>query len=219
MEQDTIIINPKSSVTHAIIWLHGLGADGSDFVPLIPQLALPQDHSIRFIFPHAPVRPVTINNGFEMPAWFDIISLERTEKQDEQGIKQTQQTIEALIQEQLDQGIPSNNIFLAGFSQGGAMALYTALRYDKPLAGIVALSTYLPLADALDNEANAANKATPIFMAHGNFDNVVLPEWGTRTKQRLQKNGYQLQWHDYDMDHSVCQQEISDLASWLQERL
>jgi len=184
---------------------------------MVSQLELPHDHGVRFIFPHAPVRPITLNFGFEMRAWFDITTLGKTgdEHEDEEGIKEAQQSIEALIEEQIQSGIPSERIILGGFSQGGAMALYTGLRYPKTLGGIVALSCYLPLADNLGAEAHAANKNIPIFMAHGEKDALVLPEWGLRSKKRLENNGFQLEWHTYDIDHSVCLEEINDVSKWL----
>ena len=213
---DTCIeICTAASPTASVIWLHGLGADGSDFVPIVPELDLPDSLKIRFIFPHAPVRPVSCNGGYRMRAWYDIYSLDDLEQEDEAGMKDSQQRIETLIQTENDRGIPSDRIVLMGFSQGGAIALYTGLRHPQQLAGIAALSAYLPLRNTPNALYHQANKATPIFMAHGSHDPVVRYEYGKSTHQLLKSMGYAVSWKSYAMDHSVCLEEIADIADWL----
>lgn len=202
--------NPEFSV----IWLHGLGADGHDFEPIVPELDL-GGRSVRFVFPHAPVRPVTLNGGMPMRAWFDILSLDRQGRPDEQGIRTSAAQVEALIQKENARGIPSERIVLAGFSQGGAIALHQGLRRAEGLAGIMALSTYLPLADSLEAEASQAASKIPLFMAHGRQDPVLPFAWGKQACERLVTGGYAVQWHAYDMPHAVCAQEINDIGAWL----
>lgn len=202
---------------HAVIWLHGLGADGHDFEPIVPELRL--EKPVRFIFPHAPVRPVTLNNGLPMRAWFDIIALDRKSERDLQGTEETRHAVEALIRRENARGIPAGRIVLAGFSQGGAAALHTGLRYPEKLAGIVGLSTFLHTFDTLDAEAAPANRDTPIFMAHGTEDPVVEPAMGEETRGQLQQMGYTVEWHTYAMPHAVCPDEIADLGAWITERL
>ena len=199
----------------AVIWLHGLGADGSDFVPIVPELKLPDTIKIRFIFPHAPVRPITINQGYSMRGWYDIFSLDIANRDDESGIIESGNTLMSLCDEQLALGIAAERIVFAGFSQGGAIALHAGLRYGHRLGGIMALSTYLPMSQRLEDEASTANRRTPIFMAHGSHDAVVALQFGMQTRELLQQRGYPLQWHDYPMGHSVCAQEISDISDWL----
>lgn len=201
----------------AIIWLHGLGADGHDFEPIVPELKLQQ--AVRFVFPHAPVRPVTLNGGWPMRAWFDIIALDREAQRDLHGTEESRRAVEALIRRENERGIPTERIVLAGFSQGGALALHTGLRYPEKLAGIIGLSTFLHTFDSLQTEAAPANRATPIFMAHGSEDSVVMPARGMETYDRLQAFGYVIDWHEYPMAHAVCPEEIGDLAQWLQKRL
>lgn len=201
----------------AIIWLHGLGADGHDFEPLVPELKLEQ--AVRFVFPHAPVRPVTLNGGWPMRAWFDIIALDRETQRDLHGTEESRRAVEALIAREIARGIPASRIILAGFSQGGALALHTGLRYPEKLAGIIGLSTFLHTFDSLDTEAAPANRGTPIFMAHGSEDAVVVPARGLETRDRLQAMGYAIDWHDYPMPHAVYPDEIADLRDWLQQRL
>jgi len=201
----------------AIIWLHGLGADGHDFEPMVPELRLQQP--ARFVFPHAPVRPVTLNGGWPMRAWFDIIALDRETQRDLHGTEESRRAIEALIQRENARGIPTERIVLAGFSQGGALALHTGLRYPEKLAGIIGLSTFLHTFDTLATEAAPANRDTPIFMAHGSEDPVVIPTRGMETRDRLQDLGYAVNWHEYAMPHAVCPEEIVDLHDWLQQQL
>ena len=203
----------SDSATHCIIWLHGLGADGHDFEPIVGELNL--THNIRFIFPHAPNMPVTINNGMVMPAWYDIKATQINSLQDAEGIKKSQRAILALIESEIESGIKSENIILAGFSQGGAIALHTALRYEKPLAGIMGLSTYLPLADTVENEISSANKNIPIFLAHGTHDPVIPLPLATETNAYLQKLNYTTELKTYPMEHSVYPDEINDISNWI----
>ena len=200
---------------YAIIWLHGLGADGNDFAPIVNELELPPGAAVRFIFPHAPERPVTINNGYIMRAWYDIARADFSNHQDKSGIEDSQKAVDALIEKEMRRGIPSHRIVLVGFSQGGAMALQAGLRQPNPLAGIIALSCYLPLAESLAVEASRANAATPIFMAHGSYDPVVPLALAMESKEKLLASGYSLEWHEYPMAHSVCGQEITSISRWL----
>jgi len=197
-----------------VIWMHGLGADGWDFVPIVRELPLPQDLHLRFIFPHAPIRPVTINNGHEMRAWYDIKMNDISRVPDEAGIRESQASIEALIAREEKRGISADRIVLAGFSQGGAIALQAGLRHRERLAGIVALSTYLPLEDSLDREAAAANKRTPIFMAHGTQDQVIPVQLAEASKRALEQRGYDVAWQTWPMPHSVCAEEVEELGSF-----
>jgi len=199
----------------AVIWLHGLGADGSDFVPIVSELKLPDALNIRFIFPHAPLRPITINQGYRMRGWYDITSLDIAERDDEAGIVESSAMLTRLCDEQLALGVAAERIIVAGFSQGGAIALHAGLRYARTLGGIMALSTYLPMQQRLQQEATAANRDTPIFMAHGLHDDVVATQFGLQTRALLQQQGYRVQWHDYAMGHSVCMEEINDISDWL----
>lgn len=208
-------IETSACPTHTIMWLHGLGADGNDFVPVINELKLLPGPSIRFVFPHAPERPVSINNGYIMRAWYDIHHADFADRQDESGIRDSQQAIDALIEREMQRGIPSENIALAGFSQGGAMALHTGLRQSNPLAGIIALSCYLPVVETLATEACAANAATPIFMAHGVYDPVIPVTQAIASREELLTTGYPLEWHEYPMAHTVCGQEMIDISRWL----
>lgn len=200
----------------SVIWLHGLGADGYDFAPIVEQLQLPH---IRFILPHAPEMAVTRNNGYVMPAWYDVYGLTPVSLEDAAGIKASQAYINALIQQEIDRGVPSERIALAGFSQGGAIALYTALRYPQPLAGLLALSTYLPLQSTLAAEALAANAHLPIFMAHGAMDNVISLETARTSLAALQNQQCAVSWHEYPMAHSVIAAEINDIRAFLQQIL
>jgi phospholipase/carboxylesterase len=202
---------------HSIIWLHGLGADGNDFVPIVEELNLPI--AVRYIFPHAPQRPVTINGGFVMRAWYDIAGTTIDAQQDEAGIRDSLKAIEAFIAQEIARGIVPGRIILAGFSQGGAVVLHTALRHSIPLAGVLALSTYLPLSDRISSEARPETKVTPIFMAHGRGDPVVPFELGVVSREALIRLGYTVEWHEYTMQHSVCEQELRDIEIWLSERL
>jgi phospholipase/carboxylesterase len=203
----------------SIIWLHGLGADGNDFVPIVPELKLPPTLAVRFVFPHAPVRKVTINNGAAMRAWYDIASADMNNRADIAGVRQSQAEIEALIAREKSRGIAAARIVLAGFSQGGVIALHTALRHPERLAGAIALSTYLVLPDRLAEEAAAANRDLPIFMAHGTADPVVRFEWGDSSRRALVANGYRVDWHTYRMEHSVCMEEIQAIGAWLVKTL
>lgn len=211
-------IDPKGPVRASVIWLHGLGADGNDFVPIVKELNLAGAPGIRFVFPHAPTRPVTINNGYVMRAWYDISfgDLEgKTRRADEKGLRESQAQIGELIAQERARGIATAKIVLAGFSQGGAIALQTGLRHPEKLAGVMALSTYLPLADSFAAEASAANKATAVFMAHGTHDPVVPYAMGDNSRKVLEQAGYALEWHDYPMQHSVCLEEVADIGQWL----
>ncbi|OGS82286.1 MAG: carboxylesterase [Gallionellales bacterium GWA2_59_43] len=202
---------------YSVIWLHGLGADGQDFVPVVDELELPS--AVRYIFPHAPQRPVTINGGFVMRAWYDIATQDIGAKQDASGIRASQAAIEALIAQEMERGITPQNIFLAGFSQGGAIALHTGLRQQTPLGGILALSTYLPLAETLADEAREAALRTPIFMAHGRSDTVVPYALGDASRKALQELECAVEWHEYAMPHSVCPEELLDIQRWLTKHM
>ena len=192
-----------------ILWLHGLGADHSDFEPIVPELDLPP--SVRFVFPDAPIRPVTINNGMRMRAWYDILQF-GPGPEDEAGIRESQKSVEGLI---AAAGVPPERVVLAGFSQGGAIVLHTALRYPKRLAGVVALSTYVPLAGKLEAEKNPANERIPIFMAHGRFDDIIPLQRAQASRDLLIRAGYPVEWHEYGMPHSVCMEEIGDISAFL----
>ena len=204
--------NPRFSV----IWLHGLGADGSDFEPVVPELGLDEDCGVRFIFPHAPMIPVTCNGGYVMRAWYDIISLDTDSRQiDDAGIVASRAAIRRLIEREVARGVPAARIFIAGFSQGGAVAYATALTHPEKLAGVIALSTYIPNPGWLGAEASDANQSTPIFAAHGSEDDVVAPVLGVAARDFLIQRGYPLEWHDYAMPHSVCLEEVEDVGRWL----
>lgn len=213
-----VFVEPPAAATASVIWLHGLGADGHDFAGIVPQLGLPDSHSIRFIFPHAPQRPVTVNNGYVMPAWYDIRQMNPL-IEDEAGIRHTAEVLDACIAHETAAGIAASHIVLAGFSQGGAMALHTALRYPSTLAGVLALSTYLPLGDSLKLEAADANRKTPIWIAHGEDDSVIPMHYAVRSRARLQALGYSVDWHSYAMAHTVCAAEIVAIGKWLMQRL
>jgi phospholipase/carboxylesterase len=204
--------NPQFSV----IWMHGLGADGSDFPPIVPELGLAGHPGLRFVFPHAPYLPVTCNGGYVMRAWYDIISLEATSRLiDEAGIVNSRAAIRSLIARENQRGIPCARIFLAGFSQGGAVAYTTALTHPEQLAGIIALSTYIPSPALITREITAANRVLPIFAAHGTGDSVVSPELGLQARDFLTHQGYRVEWHEYPMAHSVCLEEIEAIGHWL----
>ena len=207
--------NPRYSV----IWLHGLGADGNDFAPMVPDLVDRTWPAIRFIFPHAPVRPVTINNGASMRAWYDIAAFDLNARQDETGMRNSVAAVEKLIAREHSRGVASEHIVLAGFSQGGAIALAAGLGHAEKLAGIIALSTYLPTYATLPGEHNAANATTPIFWGHGSADPVVALPRGVESRDQLIAQGYRVDWHTYPMGHSVCAEEIADLRTWLGLRL
>ena len=211
-ELETIETETAPAPSASIIWLHGLGADGNDFVPLVDEIDLPC--AVRYIFPHAPMMPVTINGGYVMRAWYDIRDA-AIRREDEAGVRASQNSIEALLAHEKARGIPAQRIVLAGFSQGGAIALQTGLRHPEPLAGILALSTYVPIADALAAEASMANAATPIFMAHGSDDPVIPIARAAASRDLLLRQGYKVQWHEYAMPHAVCAQEIAAIEIWL----
>lgn len=211
-----VVIEPPQKVDACVIWLHGLGANGHDFVEALAYLNLPPQHGIRFIFPHAPLQPVTINQGMVMPAWYDIAGLDITAKQDEMGVKKSAHAIAAIIMAAMQEGIASERIFLFGFSQGGALALHTALRFEYPLAGVASLSAYLPLHESLEKEHHPINKNIPIFLAHGTMDPVVSYEIGQQSYTFLSTLGYNLQWHSYPMDHTVSLPELNELGKWMQ---
>jgi len=202
-----------------IIVLHGLGADGNDFVPIAQELDLSPVGNVRFVFPHAPVIPVTINNGYRMRAWYDILGMDLVKREDEEGLRRSLGEIEELLEREEKRGMPAHRIVLAGFSQGSAMALMTGLRHKQRLAGIVGMSGYLPLAHSIAGERSDANALTPIFMAHGSQDNVVLVDRGSASRDALRALGYDVQWHEYPMAHSVCMEEIADLNAWLLKTL
>lgn len=217
MSNGSVTINTgDGEPRYCVIWLHGLGADGHDFEPIVGELNLPSELAIRFIFPHAPMIPVTINNGYVMRAWYDILAMDIGSQQDEKGVRESQQFVADLIDHQIAIGIPSERIVLAGFSQGGAIILQTGLRLEKKLAGLMALSTYLPLADSFEAERTSHNAQTSIFMAHGDQDPVVIPELAYRSRSRLEQAGYSVEWHEYaGMQHGVCETEISHIRAWL----
>ena len=202
-----------------IVILHGLGADGRDFMPIAEQLDLSSVGPVRFLFPSAPSIPVTINGGYVMPAWYDILGADLVRREDEAGLRDSQAAIEVLMAQEKSRGMPAHRIVVAGFSQGAAVALMTGLRHAERLAGIIGMSGYLPLADKTAAERSAANQDTPIFLAHGTHDGVVVLPRATATREALTALGYPLEWHEYPMEHSVCPQEIADLARWLRRAL
>jgi len=208
-------IEPERPADAAVILMHGLGADGHDFETLVFELKLPPGSAIRWVFPHAPIRPVTLNGGMPMRAWFDIGGLDRRSEEDEAGIRESGEGVRALVGREKERGIPAERIVLAGFSQGGAMALHTALRETERLAGVLALSTYLPLAGTLEAEAHPANAAVPLFMAHGTADPIVPLTLGESSRNRLRSLGHEVDWHTYPMPHSVCAEEVADIREWL----
>lgn len=207
--------------THTILWMHGLGADGNDFVPIVNELALPRSPHIRFMFPHAPMRPVSINNGLVMRAWhdYDLTSSNSAFRENMASLRDSQGAIEALIDREKRRGIVPQNILLAGFSQGGALALQTGLRYPEKLAGIMALSCYLPASQTLAAEAHQANSTTSIFMAHGSLDNIIPMTLAAASRRQLLESGYTVEWHEYPMAHAVCKDEIIDIGEWLKRVL
>lgn len=209
----------NSAVAGSVIWLHGLGADGHDFEPIVPELRLPDALPLRFVFPHAPVRPVTLNGGMSMRAWFDIYSLDREGPADEAGIRASGEQLDQLIRREQQRGIDSRRIVVAGFSQGGAIALHSALRFPARLAGLMVLSSYLPMqsafrAEVVDSQP-AVNRDLPIFAAHGSFDPVLPMQWGRASADLLLESGFSVEWHEYPMAHAVCAEEIDDIRKWL----
>ena len=219
---DSIEIETGRNPAASVIWMHGLGADGNDFVPIVNELGLDSTPAIRFLFPHAPMRPVSINNGFVMRAWYDVTlgDLEgHSRRADERGVRESQAQIAALIEREEKRGVAPERIVLAGFSQGGAVALQTGLRFPRKLAGMMALSTYLPLAESLPAEAAPANRQTPIFMAHGLYDPVIPIMMGAGSMTFLTGLGYAIEWRQYPMPHSVCPDEVEDIGAWLRKVL
>lgn len=215
-----IEIETEAMPRYSVIWLHGLGADGSDFEPVVPELGLDGCPGVRFVFPHAPQIPVTCNGGYVMPAWYDIVSLDADSRVvDAAGILVSRQAIRRLIERENQRGVPCARIFVAGFSQGGAVAYATALTHAESLAGVIALSTYIPTPMLLEAEATAANRAVPIFVAHGSEDDVVSPGLGIRARDFLIRHGYGVEWHEYPMPHSICLEEVQDIGHWLRGRM
>jgi phospholipase/carboxylesterase len=231
-------IEPKSRATHSIVWLHGLGADGNDFVPIVPHLRLEEGFgavgkalasvggkgtdrapAVRFVFPHAPSIPVALNMGMVMPAWYDISGADLRTRQDEAGIRRSAAQVRALVEREIERGIPSGNIVIAGFSQGGAVAAFTALRFEKPLAGAICLSTYLVLGETLDAEIASANRGLLVFQAHGTMDPMVHIKRGEELKAKLVDVGCDVTWRTYPMQHEVCLEEIEEIGTWLKARL
>lgn len=211
---ERVEVGPGEDASACVIWLHGLGADGHDFEPIVPELGLPEG-AVRFVFPHAPVQPVTLNGGMRMRAWYDLAGIGADAPQDREGIVANARHIEALLDHERARGVPAHRLLLAGFSQGGAMALHVGLRHRERLAGILALSSYLPLHDSLVSEASSANKDTPVFMAHGTDDPVLPFELGTHSRDELNGHGYTVEWHEYPMQHEVCLEEIRAIGQWL----
>jgi phospholipase/carboxylesterase len=202
-------------VDASVVWLHGLGADGHDFEPIVPHIPLPASLAVRFVFPHAPMRPVTLNNGYVMRAWYDLYDLTEAGRTDEAGLRAARAEIEALLAREVERGVKPERIVLAGFSQGGALALYTGLRHAERLAGLIGLSCYLPLRDALATEAHPANARTPVFLAHGRLDAVLPFAAGERARARLEELGYPVAWKSYQMPHAVSPEEIVDIGAFL----
>ena len=216
---ETVEMETGAMPTGSVIWLHGLGADGHDFEPIVPELQLPEALRLRFVFPHAPVRPVTVNGGMQMRAWYDIVSLDRDGPSDEDGIRQSGAILQELIDKEIQRGVPANRIIVAGFSQGGAIAIHAALRCTEKLGGLMALSTYLPLPEVFDaevvNNAEIDNTDLPIFMAHGSFDPVLPMQLGQTSYELLSSAGFNVEWHEYPMAHAVSAEEIRDIRTWL----
>ena len=212
-ETDTVEVSTGENPVGSIIWLHGLGADGHDFEPIVPELRLPADLPLRFVFPHAPIQPVTINGGMAMRSWYDILSFDSEGRADREGVLKSSALLEDLIRREIERGIEPGKIVIAGFSQGGAVAIHTALQTEHHIAGLMALSTYLALPE--DAEQALCRKDLPIFMAHGSFDPVLQIDWGRSSADKLIENGFSVDWHEYPMAHAVCPQEIADISRWL----
>lgn len=215
MDNMPVIIEPPRPATACVIWLHGLGADGHDFEPVVPHLGEAVTAHTRFVFPHAPMRAVTVNGGAVMRAWYDILEMRIERRVDEAGVRASETDLRALLDEQQRQGVAADRVVLAGFSQGGAIALHTALRLSQSVAGVLALSTYLPLAEQTPQEATEAGRANPVFMAHGSHDPVVPIDLAQWSMQALESMGVDVQWHSYPMEHSLCAEELADIADWL----
>lgn len=218
-ELECIVVDTKPDPRWTVVWLHGLGADGHDFEPIVPELVRGNWPGIRFIFPHAPIRPVTINGGMRMRAWYDILGMEIAQRQDEAGVRASIVQVEALLAKEEARGVPPERQFVAGFSQGGAITLALTARRTRPLAGAIALSTYLPIANALPAELGSAAKDIPVFMGHGTMDPVVPHGLGMMSRAQLTQLGFKLEWQSYPMPHSVCAEEIRDIADWIEPRL
>lgn len=216
-ELQTIEVPPATKQEYSVIWMHGLGADGHDFEAIVPDLRLPEDHGIRFIFPNAPIQAVTINGGMKMRSWYDILEMSMEHKVDNAGINQSSNSIDQLIQKEINKGIASENILLAGFSQGGVIALHSGLRFTYKLAGILALSTYLPTIEQIKTEATKENQSIPIFMAHGTMDQVVAIQNAKQAFNQLKEMQYPIHWHEYPMEHSVCQEEIMAISQFIKD--
>ena len=216
---ETVTVETGPNPTFSIIWMHGLGADGHDFESLVPELIEDGMPTMRFVFPHAPVRPVTINNGYQMRAWYDIIGIDRRSAEDFAGIAASAAAIGDLINAENQRGVATERIAIAGFSQGGAMALHVGTRYPEKLAGVIALSSYLPRTGEFATARSAANQATPVFMAHGNQDPVVPYPLGDESRRMLESAGYRVEWHAYAMAHALCEPEVADLRAWLRARV
>jgi phospholipase/carboxylesterase len=212
---ESVIVETGPNPTFSIIWMHGLGADGHDFEPLVPEIIQAGMPSMRFVFPHAPVRPVTVNNGYRMRAWYDIVGIDRRSPEDFDGVSASTVAIGALIRRENESGIPTSRMVIAGFSQGGAMALHVATRAQEKFAGVIALSCYLPFARQFATERGNANLSTPIYMAHGTHDPVVPFQLGEDSKRVLEGTGYKVEWHAYPMPHSLCQEEVADIRAFL----
>ena len=215
---ETVEQSTRPRVAWSVVWLHGLGADGHDFAPIVPELVRPDWPGIRFVFPHAPVRPITLYDGTPMRAWYDLRSLSTDDRADEAGVRESMREVDALIARERDRGVPAERVLLFGFSMGGAMALASGIRREAPVAGIAALSSYLPLTSTTAAEITPGGKATPIFMAHGTQDPVVKPSWGSASRDALQALGMKVDWRTYPMPHSVHPQEVRDLADWMEAR-
>jgi phospholipase/carboxylesterase len=216
---DAVVLAPATPASASVIWLHGLGADGHDFVPIVPELELPAALAVRFVFPHARVRPVTLNMGMRMRAWYDIKTLTAEGRADEEGIRESVAVLGRFIAAERAAGIASERIVIAGFSQGGAIALHGALRHAEPLGGILALSCYLPLQATLEGELADANRRTPVLMCHGQYDPVLPMALGIMARDWLRTQGYTIEWKEYPIQHQVCPPEIQDISSWLGARL
>lgn len=211
----SIISNPNSNTRYSVIWLHGLGASGNDFAPIVSELGIQEEYGIRFVFPHAPQIPVTINNGFVMPAWYDISEMDLMRKADAKGIEVSRDIITEMINDEITAGVPASNIIVAGFSQGGVIALEAGLRFPAPLAGIMALSTYVPIQDSFPSASESGNGDVSVFYGHGDYDPVIPMAQADSSQQFLTKAGYNIDWKRYSMEHSVCPQEIGDIKNWL----
>ena len=217
--EENVVLEPATTADAAVIWLHGLGADGYDFVPIVDELRLPPTLAVRFVFPHARPRPVTINNGFVMRAWYDITGLGPDRKEDDAGIRESAGVVNGYIEQQNARGVATERIVIAGFSQGGAIALQASLRYPERLGGVMALSTYLPLRESVAAEASRANKDLPILMCHGLRDPMIAAAIGKASRDQLVSLGYTIEWQSYPMEHQVCMEEVHDISRWLQARL